>query len=431
MNQNTDSHRVRSFCLSGEEAPATKNQEVAWLDEAGALVAPASTDQRASEGDREDVVLLVDDEPGVLQALSRNLRRQPYRLYTVRSAAEAVDVIKSRPVDLVVTDEAMPGMRGTEFLGWVASEYPEIVRIMLTGKPSVEAMMQAVNHGEVYRFLTKPCEVVSLAMTIRTGLEHKRLVTQNRELLDLTQRQLAELERSNRQLEQFAMVVSHDIRAPLQTIRSYCELVQDVAGEHLSAEAANFLEEAVGGADRMGRLVEDILEYSRIRRTPQRLESVDLGQAANTAVEDISSLLREKNGRVIVAKTLPTVLGCKARLQQLFQNLLGNALKFCTDRSPRVLVTAENLAGEWRICVEDNGVGIAPEEQVNVFEAFCRGAKSHAVEGSGLGLATCKQIVQQHGGRIWLQSEPGEGTRIYFTLSGCTSGSNCHGTADP
>jgi signal transduction histidine kinase len=366
--------------------------------------------------DRQDVVLLVDDEPGVLSAMVRNLRHQPFQLYTARSADEAIALITSHGIDLIVSDENMPGMLGTEFLAWVAREYPSIVRIVLTGTPNVDSALRALNEGEVYRFLTRPCDVVSLAMTIRTGLEHKRLVEANRRLLETTRRQVVELERSNRELVSFAAVVSHDLKAPLQSIKGFCELVRDVSGEQLDVESAEFLDLAMAATDRLASLVDAVLEYSRVGRSNAPLEMVDLESAARCAIDSLAASIHEAGARLLVGR-LPTVRGSESRLRQLLQNLISNAVKFrCPDQPPRIVVSCVEWSGEWRVSIADNGIGIPAEDQQRVFEAFQRAHGSQCYQGSGLGLATCQRIVEQHNGKIWIESRGGDGTTIHFTL---------------
>ena len=149
----------------------------------------------------EPAVLLIDDEPSILHGLARALRNQPYRLHTATSAEEAMRVLKSRRVGVIVVDEHMPGMRGSELLAWVAQHCPEVMRIVLTGQPTVDTAIRAINEGRVYQFFTKPCNAAHLAVAIRKALEHTSLLEENRRLREDNGRQLEELERLRNSLE--------------------------------------------------------------------------------------------------------------------------------------------------------------------------------------------------------------------------------------
>jgi DNA-binding NtrC family response regulator len=163
-------------------------------------------------------VLLVDDDENLLHGLARTLRRQPYRLYTARSGDEAMHVLKSRAVDAIVADEQMPGMSGTELLAWAAQHYPDVVRIVLTGRATAETAIRAINEGAVYHFFRKPCDVVQLAITIRKALEHKDLLAENRRLLQLHGRQPPGAERLCDDLAALERLIAAELEEPLQRL---------------------------------------------------------------------------------------------------------------------------------------------------------------------------------------------------------------------
>ena len=222
---------------------------------------------------------------------------------------------------------------------------------------------------------------------------------------------IEELERSNAELEQFAYVASHDLKQPLRMITSYLELIEGRYADELDENGEEFIAYAVDGAERMRRLIDDLLTYSRIG-TEETFEPVDCDIVVRRALENLKIAI-EESGAAISVDPLPTVLGDENQLLQLFQNVLDNAIEYGSDDDPRVRVSAERDDDEWVFSVRDNGRGIAPEERDRVFEVFSTGRGS---EGTGIGLATCRKIVRRHEGKIWLDSEPGDGTTVRFTI---------------
>jgi PAS domain S-box-containing protein len=230
----------------------------------------------------------------------------------------------------------------------------------------------------------------------------------------LTQR-ATELARSNAELEQFAYVASHDLQEPLRMIASYAELLGRRYTGKLDADADEFIRYTVDGAARMQALIDDLLAYSRVGRRGLEFNEVD----SKSCVQDALANLRltiEQNGARIAIGDLPRVRADALQLSQLFQNLIGNAIKFRGDDPPRVEVRAQARDGHWLFSVRDNGIGIEPEHSERVFVVFQRLHARQRYPGNGIGLAICKKIVERHGGRIWLESEPGRGTTFFFTL---------------
>jgi len=207
--------------------------------------------------------LLVDDDAHLLHGLARVLRHQPYQIYTARSGEEALMVLKGRPVDVIVSDEQMPGMRGGELLAWVAEHCPEVVRIVLTGRPTVENLIQAINEGAVYQFFTKPCDTLMLGAAIRKALEHKALVQENRRLLDANREQMRELQRHRQNLELLTAVVSHDVRQPLQTVACHCRMLSEQYRDLFDPKTASLVETALEGIGEAQRLLARLMERHR------------------------------------------------------------------------------------------------------------------------------------------------------------------------
>jgi len=224
-----------------------------------------------------------------------------------------------------------------------------------------------------------------------------------------------ELARSNADLEQFAYVASHDLQEPLRMVASYLQLLQRRYQGHLDADADEFIHFAVDGATRMKGLINALLEYSRVRTRGRPLELVDADLALDQALHDLS-LAVEDSGALVSREPLPTVLADGRQLGQVFLNLIGNALKFHGDAPPRVHVCAERADGQWRFAVRDNGIGLDPEFGERIFGIFERLNAGATYPGTGIGLAVCKSILERHGGRIWVESQPGAGATFFFTL---------------
>jgi PAS domain S-box-containing protein len=224
-----------------------------------------------------------------------------------------------------------------------------------------------------------------------------------------------ELKRSNAELEQFAYVASHDLQEPLRMVSSYTQLINRRYGERLDADAKEFMHYIVDGAARMKQLIEDLLAYSRVGTKGKEFREVELEAALKRAVANLRAAIEESGGAV-TWDPLPRVCGDDVQLAQLFQNLIGNALKFRGPGVPRVHVGAVEKGQEWEVCVRDNGIGIEPQYFERIFMVFQRLHTKGDYPGTGIGLAICKKVVERHGGRIWVESALGEGSRFHFTL---------------
>lgn len=236
-------------------------------------------------------------------------------------------------------------------------------------------------------------------------------------VVDISPRKKAEeeLRRSNEELERFAYVASHDLQEPLRTVTSYLQLLSRRYGDKLGADAGEFIGYAVAGATRMQRLIEDLLVFSRVGTQERRFEPHDANAVLQEALDDLRASITAAHAQV-TSDALPRVLADEGQLEQVFTNLISNALKFRGTEVPRVHVSAERDGRFWRFAVRDNGVGIDPKYFEKIFVIFQRLYARDKYEGTGVGLAICKKVVEGHGGRIWVESMPGNGTAFMFTL---------------
>ena len=224
-----------------------------------------------------------------------------------------------------------------------------------------------------------------------------------------------ELKRSNAELEQFAYVASHDLQEPLRMVSSYTQLLVRRYGERLDGDAREFTAYIVDGAARMKQLIEDLLAYSRVGTKGKEFKPVPVEAALRRAMVNLRAAI-EESGASVTYEALPVVQGDDTQIAQLFQNLIGNALKFRSASVPRIQVSSFQKENEWEIVVSDNGIGIEPQYFERIFMVFQRLHNKGEYPGTGIGLAICKKVVERHGGRIWVESTPGEASAFHFTL---------------
>jgi signal transduction histidine kinase/DNA-binding response OmpR family regulator len=263
---------------------------------------------------------------------------------------------------------------------------------------------------------------------IAGAIASSQLYAQIKQAEEALRQQAKELTRSNKELEQFAYVASHDLQEPLRMVTSYVQILAEDYEGRLGADADRFINYAVDGANRMKVLINDLLEYSRVGSQGKPFESTHCEEVVEQVISDLEGAIKESGGKV-TWEGLPTVMADATQLAQLLRNLVGNGIKFRGEAPPHVQVSAElassgarpseareNARQEWLFSVRDNGIGIAPKHFERIFEMFQRLHHRSEYPGTGIGLAICQKIVERHGGRIWVESELGEGSTFYFTI---------------
>jgi len=255
-------------------------------------------------------------------------------------------------------------------------------------------------------------QMILLAIEDTTEREWvKNLKTLN----DYLKNRTLELERSNKELEQFAYVASHDLQEPLRMVASYTRLLEKRYKDKLDNDAKNFINFAVDGTNRMQGLINALLSYSRVGTRGKAFESTDSHSVLGQALANLSTMIKE-NHVIVTNDDLPTVMADEIQLVQLFQNLISNAIKFHGKEQPRVHISAEDKDDRWLFSVRDNGISFDPEYKDRIFAVFQRLSTRDKYPGTGIGLAICKKIVERHNGRIWVDAEPGKGSTFYFTI---------------
>ncbi len=223
------------------------------------------------------------------------------------------------------------------------------------------------------------------------------------------------LSHSNTELEQFAYIASHDLQEPLRMVASYCQLLQRRYSDRLDGDANEFIGYAVDGARRMQILINDLLHYSRLGRNGRPFEPTDCNEVLEQVMDNLTVAIEDCEAE-IVRYPLPVVVADKTQLAQLFQNLIGNAIKFRKSHRPKIVIEADRENGNYVFAVRDDGIGIEEELLDRIFVIFQRLHNQKQYPGTGIGLAVCKKIVERHRGKIWVDSEVGKGTTFYFTL---------------
>jgi PAS domain S-box-containing protein len=254
----------------------------------------------------------------------------------------------------------------------------------------------------------KEGDIICIVCTGKDITERKRTEEKLRIIMD-------ELARSNKELEHFAYIASHDLQEPLRMVSSFVQLLERRYKGKLDTDAEEFIAFAVDGATRMQRMINDLLTYSRVGTRGKPFAPTDSNTVLEQALMNLQIAIEESNA-VITYDPLPAVMADVAQLIQLFQNLIGNAIKFHGDKVPQVHVKSESKNNEWIFSVQDKGVGIDPKDAKRIFLIFQRLHTRIEYPGTGIGLAVCKKIVERHGGRIWVESEPGKGSIFYFTI---------------
>jgi PAS domain S-box-containing protein len=289
-------------------------------------------------------------------------------------------------------------------------------------------LVEAANQGKAARegWRVRKGGVRFWAMTTLTALRDPegqligfskitRDLTERRQAEEALRHKAAELARSNAELEQFAYVSSHDLQEPLRMVTAFMRKLESEYGEKLDSDAREYIGYAVQGASRMKQLIKDLLTLSRVGTRSQEISATDCSAVLQGVLTNLEVAAKE-SGAEITCDPLPTVMSDRTQTGQLLQNLISNALTFRNQSVPRIHISAKRQGEEWVFSVSDNGIGISPEQHERIFMMFERLHDRTEYPGTGIGLAVCKKIVERHGGRIWVQSAPGEGSTFYFTL---------------
>ena len=347
-------------------------------------------------------LLLVEDNPDQAVLVRRQLERVPRHqilLHEVSRLDDALNYVADHAVDAVLLDLSLPDSEMTDTLPTFVSQAPQIPIIVLTSFEDLNLSRKSLLQGAQDYVVKSQAEGESLVRAVRHAIERKHYVEG--------------LERSQRELKHFAHVVSHELKQPLCVLQMCCGLLEARFRDKLTEETREIVGNCMDSARCMNALITNLLQYAVSGGTPVEQTRCAFDDVLAKSLATLHNLLQEQ-GAVVTHDPLPQINADAVQVGRVFQHLVENAIRFRGSEPPRVHVSAERRGGDWLFGVRDNGAGFNPAEASQLFELFKRGATSS--ETAGIGLAICKRVIENHGGRIWAETHPGRGSTFWFTI---------------
>lgn len=351
-------------------------------------------------------ILYLDDEEQNLLSFQALFRRD-YRVFTTTSAQEAVRILNEQKIQIIFSDQKMPDVSGVEFFETILHDFPAAVRILITGYADIEAVIDAINKGQVYRYVTKPWDPNELRVCVENALEKYRrdveIIEKNRAL-----------ELANAELEKFVYSASHDLRAPLVSIKG---IINVARMENIDMKASGYLDMIERSTNKLNDFVSNIINYYQNNRPDELMETVDSDQLADEIFEKYKHYEGAEN--ITFRKDVSQVGAFKSdahRIRMVLNNLISNAIKFSDTKKHESFIDLQIVQNKEKAVfkISDNGIGIAPEAMEGIFDMFFTHGDKRI--GSGIGLYIAKQAVQKLGGNISVSSELNKGTRFTFEI---------------
>ena len=359
-------------------------------------------------------VLLVEDNPEDADLVLHELRRGGFDVAgeIVETAEEFLRQVRKRTPDLVLADYNVEKWRSMEALDILRLECLDIPLILVSKTLGDVRAVECIKQGASDYVLKD--SLSRLPESVGRVLEETRIRQKDRLAHEELRKKVKELARSNAELEQFACAASHDLQEPLRMVINYTQLLAERYRGKLDDQGDSFIRYAVEGAARMRTLIQDLMAFSCAGQQEGSLQKTDCNEVVRQALGNLQFAVRE-SGAIVTSDDLPAVLANAGQLRQVFQNLIGNAIKFRGTESPVIHVGNEWTGIEWVFSVRDNGISIAPANREIIFAVFRRLHTQAEYSGNGLGLAICKRIVERAGGRIWVESQAEPGTTLKLT----------------
>lgn len=361
-------------------------------------------------------VLLVEDNATHAHVIQRHLEKAaevPLAIEQVGRLAAAIERLDEGGVDALLLDLSLPDSEIRLTLAKVLEAHNAVPIVVLTSLDDLDFATQAVQQGAQDYLVKTDINGPLLLRSIRYAIERKKA-------RDALESYAAQLQRSNEHLRGFAHTVAHEVKSPLNVVASSLAMLGELYAAQFDDETRDAVQDADAAVQGMTELVNELLDFARIGSGDEDFVPVDLEAVFYQAYVMLRPAIKESSC-VVTHDPLPTIHGNEVQTRQLLQNLIGNAIKYRRDEPPRIHISAQEHDGHWTICVSDNGRGIAPEDQPRVFDAFVRLHDPAEIPGTGIGLAFCKRIVERHGGAIWVESIPSQGSRFLFTLRNAQS----------
>jgi signal transduction histidine kinase len=356
-------------------------------------------------------VLYVENDPGIRRLVQKNLEREGFHIDTADRGIEGLGMHKANSYDVILVDQNMPSMKGTEFIQLLSPKRKLVPVIMVTGSGDESVAVEAMKRG-ASDYIIKDIAggfIKLLPSVITRVIKENNFAKERAELL-------IELDRSNKELENFAHIASHDLQEPLRKINTYVKRLPDLIPE-LELKAKDCLHIIADATERMQDFIERVLQYSKVTKKERSFQDVYLGDIAHSALVDLEVLVTKTNG-VVNIKELPTLQADPLQMYQLFQNLISNALKYHRPGIPPVINLSSSKIedGYWALNVTDNGIGFDSKFSDKIFKLFERLHSQNEYSGTGIGLAICEKIAKLHKGEITVKTQINAGTTFIITL---------------
>jgi signal transduction histidine kinase len=371
--------------------------------------------------DRKPCLLLIDDDPED-RALTRIVLQGELVHIDIQEIPDALCFAQAwaqRDFDLLIVEQKLHWTEGLALLGFVKREQSEIPVIMFTRHGSEETSSTAVRLGVDHYLAKRTGSFLRLPLAVRSALEQSQSPRPRHPREEDLESLVTRLQHSNEDLQQLTTMAAHELQEPARTMERYARLLQEDYAGQLDPEAGKILGSVIGGARRLQDLVDGLLSLARLESGERPFQTVDVEEVLENALADLGAAI-EESGASVAHSPLPAIHADPVQIGRLLQNLISNAIKFRGEEKPRIVLSAARTDGQWVFSMHDNGTGIDPAETDSIFLPFKR--LQPEVPGTGLGLATCRRIVERHGGRIWVKSELGQGSTFFFTIPALEEG---------
>jgi two-component system, sensor histidine kinase and response regulator len=369
----------------------------------------------AVEPARKLSLLIVDDEPASMRALCDTLEYEGYQTYGYTSASDALAAMRERSFDLLLADLQMPGTNGIDLMKSAQLVDPTLVAVIMTGHGALETAVAAMKAGAL-DYIQKPIKLATALPVLERALAVRQLRIEKKRLEENVRDRTEELKIANRELEAFSYSVSHDLRAPLRAVSAFTQALLSEHVTTLNDEGRRLLQNVNAGAAHMDRLITDLLRLSQLNRQALHRQPVRFGELVHRVVDGMVSERAGRNIEFVIAD-FPTWQVDPGLLQQVFVNLISNAIKFTRERERARIEIGYRMDGTTLVCfVRDNGVGFNMKYMNKLFGVFQRLHSADQFEGTGVGLSIVRRIVERHGGKVWVDGAQDQGATFYFSL---------------
>ncbi len=386
------------------------------------------TMEKQANNSIQHTILVVDDEADITKILKKILAGVGYQVATTNSGEEALGLLENQSFSMIIADHVMPGgMQGAELLSRCKRDYPDMIRVMMTGYTDMEAAAQAVNEAEIYRFIIKPWSKDPLLNIVKGGIEQYEIIHENRRLNEFVNNQNEQLKEQNEKLIELNRIktsmtdmIVHDLKGPLGSIMANLDLLSFGT---LSEEDRESLDLSIEGSQEMLRLIMNIINVSKLEEGKIKLvyEEVEIKEMVLSSIDQLAGMVRLKELKIsmLIQEDIGNIMVDQDLISRTIVNLLSNAINYSPEGGKiEVRANYSDEKGRVKVSVQDYGQGIPPEQSETIFDRFslARGDSNQYAYSTGIGLTFCKMAVEAHGGKIWVESEQGRGSDFQFLI---------------